>query len=144
MATTYTYIFDEFKDKITDYELASFSSELQGEILNALLRKACRKFQEVCEQDLSDRDDETGAFNFDLSEVEIDVITEWMLKEWLEPIKNDIDNLHNRINTAEFSSISPANMQLAVKETYDEARRRARSLMNEYSYRRGDMEQWQT
>ena len=143
MSTTYSYIFEEFKDKITDYDLASFSYELQEEILNSLLRKACRKFK-VCVQDLSDRDDEARTFNIDLSEDEIDVITEWMVKEWLEPIKNDTDNLHNRINTAEFSSISPANMQLAVKQTYDEARHRARSLMNEYSYRNGDIESWQT
>ena len=33
MATTYDYIYDEFKDKITDYDLASFSPELQGELL---------------------------------------------------------------------------------------------------------------
>ena len=143
MATKYSDVIEEFQDKITDYELASFSYDLQEEILNALLRKACRKFK-VCVQDLSDRDDELGLFNIDLSEDEIDILTEWMVKEWLEPIKNDTDNLHNRINTAEFSSISPANMQLAVKETYDEARRRARSLMNEYSYRNGDMNLWIT
>lgn len=141
MATSYSYIIDEFKDKITDYDLAAFSDDLQEEILNSLLRKACRKFK-VCVQDLSDRDDEYGEFNIDLTEDEIDILTEWMVKEWLEPIKNDTDNLHNRINTAEFSSISPANMQLAVNETYNEARRRARSLMNEYSYRQGDLESW--
>lgn len=143
MSTTYQYIFEEFQDKITDYDLASYSDDLQEDILNALLRKACRKFK-VCVQDLSDRDDDLQLFNIDLSEDEIDILTEWMVKEWLEPIKNDTDNLHNRINTAEFSSISPANMQLAVNETYNEARRRARSLMNEYSYRNGDMKLWIT
>ena len=143
MATKYSDIIEEFQDKITDYDLVSFSFDLQDEILNSLLRKACRKFK-VCVQDLSDRDDELQLFNIDLSEDEIDILTEWMVKEWLEPIKNDTDNLHNRINTAEFSSISPANMQLAVNETYNEARRRARSLMNEYSYRNGDMNLWTT
>ena len=45
MATSYSYVIDEFKDKITDYDLAAFSDDLQDEILNSILRKACRKFK---------------------------------------------------------------------------------------------------
>ena len=140
MNTTYLEIYEAFKDKITDYDLARYSPELQDELLLNLLRSACRRFCRICSSDLNDRDDELGEFNSELSEEDIDIITEWMVVNWLKPIKNDLDNLHNRINTNEFSSISPANMLLALNEHYENSRKHARTLMNQYSYVCGDLE----
>lgn len=141
MATTYDTIFEAFKDKITDYDLAAYSESLQWDIMVALLDSACRRFNRICAQDLSDRDDETETFNIDLSDEEIDIITEQMVVEWLKPILNDTDNLHNRINTKEYTSISPANMLLAIKDSYAMSRGHARSLMIRYSYLNSNIEE---
>lgn len=141
MATTYQTIFEAFMDKVTDYDLASYSESLQWDIMVALLDSACRRFNRICAQDLQDRDDNAGAFNIDLSYEELDIITEQMVVEWLKPILNDTDNLHNRINTKEYTSISPANMLLAIKESYAMARTNAKTLMVRYSYLNSNIEE---
>lgn len=140
--TSYETIFDAFKDKITDYDFASYSTSLQDSLLVAYLDAACDIFADLCENDLTDRDDETGEFGVELAREEIGILAEVMVVKWLEPIKNDTDNLHNRINTKEFTSISPANMLLAVSESYENARKHAMSRMSRYSYMHSDVENW--
>lgn len=140
--TTYKETYEIFLDKITDYEFASFPNELQEDILQALLKSACRRFDRICIYDLmSSEESPEGAKSFtsELGGEELDIITELMCVEWLKPFMNDTDNLHNRINTAEFSSVSPANMLTAIRDTYSLSRKNARSLMNQYSYVHGDM-----
>ena len=138
MATTYQDIYNEFLDRITDYEFAAYSETLQGELLKSYLTSAIGRFGRICSSDLSDRDDDFGEFNIDLSQEEIDVLTAWMEAEWLKQYMHDSDNLHNRINTSEFSSVSPANMLASIKDSYENTRKQALSLMNKYSYIHGD------
>jgi len=143
--TSYSYIYDELKDRITDYDLVAYSEGLQEELLASYLRQACRKFSRICTNDLSavayDEEGVAVGFEADLTPEEIDIIVEWMVVMWLTPLRNDLDNLRNRINTAEFSSISPANMQIAIEASYEASRKRALSLMNKYSYIEGDFKQ---
>lgn len=140
--TTYEEVYEVFLDKITDYELAAYSESLQKAILLSLLKAACRRFNRICVYDLIDSEETSEgekSFTVELGEEEIDIITELMCAEWLKPFVNDTDNLHNRINTSEFSSVSPANMLTAIRDTYSLSRQNARSLMNQYSYIHGDM-----
>lgn len=138
--TSYVTIFELFKDKITDYDFAAYSGELQDALLLGYLTSACDKFGDICESDLSDRDDATGSFNCELTQEEMGILAEIMVLEWLLPTLNDIDNLHNRINTKEFTSISPANMLLAIKDVYESTRKHVMSRMSRYSYMHGDLE----
>lgn len=142
--TTYQEIFDAFLDRITDYEFASYSVDLQEELLTSYMNSALARFGRICRQDLTDRDDSKGEFNIKLTIEEIDVITAWMEAEWLKQYMHDSDNLHNRINTSEFSSVSPANMLASIKDSYDNTRRQALSLMNKYSYIHGDYDSLKT
>lgn len=138
--TPYETVYETFKGKITDYDFAAYSEELQDELLLGYLTAACDKFGDICVSDLSDRNDRTGTFGVELAPEEIGILAELMVVEWLAPIMNDTDNLHNRINTKEFTSISPANMLLAIKETYDSARKHVMSRMSRYSYMHSDLE----
>ena len=142
--TTYQAIYDAFLDKITDYEFAAYSEELKQDLLQAYLQSAISRFGRICAQDLNDRDDENGEFNVELTIEEIDVITAWMEAEWLKQYMYDSDNLHNRINTAEFSSVSPANMLASITSSYENARQQALSLMNKYSYIHGKYDELKT
>lgn len=136
--TTYQEVFDAFLDKITDYEFAAYSAELQEELLTSYMMSAIARFSRICRQDLTDRNEELGEFNVTLTYEELDVITAWMEAEWLKQYMHDSDNLHNRINTSEFSSVSPANMLASIKDSYENTRKQALSLMNKYSYIHGD------
>lgn len=138
--TEYTEIFNSFKDKITDYDLPLYTDDIQNEILCSVLRKACAKFSRICKSDLSTRDDEIMSFGCNLTIEEIDIITEWMVYEWLTPYLNNIENLRNQLNTKDFSFFSPANLLSAIQNVHTTSRKRAKSMMNEYSYVNSDLE----
>lgn len=138
--TDYKEIFDSFKDKITDYDLPLYTDDIQYEILCSILRKACAKFGRICKSDLSTRDDEIMSFGCDLTIDEIDILTEWMVYEWLTPYLNNIENLRNQLNTKDFSFFSPANLLSTIQNVHITSRKRAKSMMNEYSYVNSDLE----
>ena len=142
--TDYKEIFDNFKDKITDYDLPLYTDDIQYEILCSILRKACAKFGRICKSDLSTRDDEVMSFGCDLKIEEIDILTEWMVYEWLTPYLNNIENLRNQLNTKDFSFFSPANLLEKISNTYELARKHAKSLTNEYSFAYADMSELKT
>jgi hypothetical protein len=136
----YSVIFEQFKDKITDYDLPQFEAEMQNDILCNIQRKACAKFKRICKSDLSDRDDELMQFNVELSEEEIDILTEWMVNIWLTPLLNNMDNMRNKLSTKDFSMFSPANLLITMQNVHTTSRKRAKSMMNEYSYVNNDFD----
>lgn len=140
MATQYEYIFDEFKDKITDPDLLLLSQTLQDDILLVLMSKAITKCKRICkESGLDTRDDEIFEFSADLPDEVVDIVTEWMTVFWLEPYLNNIENLRNALSTKDFSIFSPANLLEKITDRYELARKYARRVMNEYSYVIADM-----
>lgn len=140
MGTKYDEIFLSFKDSITDPDLLSFSKDLQTEMLIALMDKAIAKCRHVCKTvDLSNRDDELMEFFDKLPDDLVDIIIEWMTVFWLKPYLNNIENLRNNLSTKDFSIFSPANLLEKINNRYESAKKYARSLTNEYSYRVGDM-----
>ena len=106
--TSYATVFAEFKDKITDPDLITFSKDLQIEMLTAYMNKAIAKCKRVVKTvDLSKRDDELLEFSVEIPDDVMDIITEWMTVFWLQPYVNNIENLrnspeYNRILTQRF------------------------------------------
>ena len=135
--TKFSYIFEEFLDKITDPELLMLSDNMLDDTLESLLRKAVVRVQRDFEPavDLSEivDDVEEKAFVSDLPYEVVDILTEWMVAYWLKPYVNNLENLRNNLNTKDFTSFSPANLLEKVGDRYTAARRYARSLSNEYS-----------
>lgn len=143
MATSYTMVFGEFKDKITDPDLLLFSAQLQHEMQLAYMNKAIARCRRVVRNtvDLDKRDDLIAEFEENLPWEVIDIITEWMTVFWLQPYVNNIENLRNNLSTKDFSLFSSANLLEKIGDRYDIAYRKARSLMNEYSYVIADMKE---
>ena len=142
MATTYKYVFAEFKDKITDPDLLLFAEDLQTEFLISYLKKAIsRCHRNVEDVDLCAFDDEIMEFKYDIPYDVIDILTEWMTVFWLQPYVNNIENLRNNLSTKDFSVFSPANLLEKIGNRYDIARKHARSLTNQYSYIIADMKE---
>lgn len=142
--TYYDEVYENFKDKITDPDLLVYTAEIQEEILEALLLKACSRFKRVCAIDLSDRDDILKGFNVDLDDETMDILSEIMVEYWLKPYVNNVDNLRNTLNTKDFSSFSPANLLNAIQNTYDTSCKRSNSEINKYSFIYGDIENLHT
>lgn len=155
MATTYSYIYEEFLDKITDPDLLLLADDDQEATKRAYLEYAVRKcsLYVLPNFDLSKRtvvsiidetvpvDDgeepvveELEAFEDDLDDSVVVMLTEYMVEAWLKPYLNNADLLRLHMNTKDFNTTSPANMVEKIGARYDEARHRARSLRNEYTY----------
>lgn len=155
MATTYSYIYEEFLDKITDPDLLLLAEDDQEATKRAYLEYAVKKcsMHVLPNFDLSKRtvveivDDtipvdegeepiveELEAFEDDLDDSVVVMLTEYMVEAWLKPYLNNADLLRLHMNTKDFNTTSPANMVEKIGARYDEARHRARSLRNEYTY----------
>ena len=147
MATSYEDIFESFKDNITDPDLLLFSQDMQNDMLTSLLNKAISKCNGVCKEndiDLSKKDDEIQQFEMDIPSDIIDIVIEWMTVLWLKPYLNNTENLRNALNTKDFSFCSPANLLEKISNTYELARKHAKSLTNEYSFAYADMSELKT
>ena len=140
MTTKYSDIYAFFKDKITDYDLLMYEVNIQDEMLLSLLNQSCAKFQRICKNDLSLKDDVLLEFPFKLTLEEIDILTDWMVEAWVRPYLNNIENMRNHLSTKDFKAFSSADLLRAIENIYDSARKNARSKMNEYSFINSDLE----
>jgi len=133
MATEFSVVYGSFLGKVTDTDLSDMTAENANSVMSDLLKQAIVKFSESCKKDLSDVT-ATG-FVDDLNDYEVDILSELMVEAWYKPHINFTDLLRNKLSTKDFTTFSPANLQNANRESYELAHRRARSMINEYSYR---------
>lgn len=141
MATPYSDIYNVYLTKITDYDIPKFTDSENEEILKRHMVSACTKFNKVCLVDLYDRDDELCEFTNDLDDEIIDIITENMLINWLQPKLLDSEKLQNCLSTKDFSFFSPANLLKETRETFSVIKTNARKLINNYSFSHGNPEE---
>ena len=83
MATTYKELCDSVYTKIKDYNLVKLLEKDADDIIKDYIRPAILKF-ECCNQDLSDRDDVIESFNIDLSDINFEILTNFMVIEYLD------------------------------------------------------------
>ena len=101
------------------------------------MKQAIGKFSESCKKDLMAV---TGnSFDADLTYFELDIISELMVEVWCKPRLYNLDLLRNKLSTKDFTTFSPANLLDKIREVYEQAHKRARSMINEYSFRENDI-----
>ena len=132
-----------FLDKITEYNFKSLDISVCTDMIDGYMRRACAQFNKICVYDLSARNDESRAFEADVSETDIDeivdIISEGMVVQWLKPYTYKSENLENVLNTSDFSAYSPAELLLRITNTYQTAKTDFRNMCVEYSYNHGDL-----
>lgn len=133
MATDFSVVYGSFLSKVTDTDLSDMTEEDANSVMSDLLKQAIVKFSESCKKDLSDVT--TTGFVSDLDDYEIDILSELMVEAWYKPHINYTDLLRNKLSTKDFTTFSPANLQKENRESYELAHKRARSMINEYSFR---------
>lgn len=133
MATEFSVIYGSFLSKVTDNDLADMTEEAANIVMSDLLQQAIVKFSESCKKNLADTDS-TG-FVDDLDIYEVDILSELMVEAWYKPHLNFTKLLRNKLSTKDFTTFSPANLQKENRESYELAHQRARSMINEYSFR---------
>lgn len=133
MATDFSVVYGSFLSKVTDTDLSDMTEEDANSVMSDLLKQATVKFSESCKKDLSDVT--TTGFVGDLDDYEVDILSELMVEAWYKPHINYTDLLRNKLSTKDFTTFSPANLQKENRESYELAHKRARSMINEYSFR---------
>ena len=80
--TSYATLYSRCLAKLDDPMLAILAEEDLENMLYGYLMSAVAKHR-TCEHDLSDRDDELLQFNFDMSDIELEIVGLLMAREWI-------------------------------------------------------------
>ena len=121
MGTSYEEIYDNVLPKLRSWEIPLMSEEQVKECLHDYLAPAIVRFH-VCRKDLSDRDDVKETFNMSLSDMEIEILSNYLLIEYIdsEYIRTPT-LLKSSLSSSDFNAFSSANMLdklMAMHKTY--------------------------
>ena len=133
MATPYETIYNCALSKLEDPTLAMLPEEDLENMLHSYLMSAIAKHRK-CEHDLSDRDEELKQFNFDLSDLEIEIISILMTREWISQRLNSVTNVMQVFGGKEEKWFSQASHIKELREMDDRLRLEAQQLSRDYSY----------
>ena len=141
MATTYEDINDAFMLMQNDYRLISLyqddvanSTTNLDTLLYGWMISAIVDFQDLCNEDLTDRNETTQEFNYTMSDENINLLAKNMIKYWLQKEVSDILQMRNKVQT-DFKTYSEA-QSLATKKAYlIEVIERLDQDMTKYGYK---------
>ena len=121
MATPYEKLYENLLPKFRSYEIPLMSTEEVKDYLHDFLIPAISRFH-VCRKDLSDRDDIIQRFNADLSDIEIEILSNYLLIEYIDSEYIRVPTLLKvSLPSSDFKAFSPANFLdklMAMHKTY--------------------------
>ena len=137
--TTYRELADAVFLKIKDHSFCEMSEDIAYEIVIGYMRPAIVAFQSCVSQDLSNRDDVLGEFNFQLTDTNFIILVNYMVLEWLDSnyIRTSVA-LKSRLSSSDFHSLNldrqlaksmdlhntlkSENDQLAINKSYKDSK----------------------
>ena len=137
MATPYETIYNRALSKLEDPTLAMLPEEDLENMLHGYLMSAIAKHRK-CEHDLSDRDEELKQFNFDLSDLEIEIISILIVREWISQRLHSVTTVMQTFSGKETNFYSQASHIKELREMDDRLRLEAQQLSRDYSYTDND------
>ena len=159
MGLPYDTFISSFLMKITSYDYVNMEEEDFNAQAHTFLFGACSEFEYVfrprTNYSFTDRDNDARCFNWDLpvvintpeyydiiSEDEVvDIVSEGMVLRWLKSFLYAGDGLElgNFLSTKDFSPYSPSNFLNSLRTLYDGTMENYRHLINDFSYKHGDL-----
>ena len=131
--TQYSTLYEKCLSKIEDPTLAMLPEEDLENMLHGYLMSAIAKHRK-CEHDLSDRDEELKQFNSDLSDLEMEILSILMVREWISQRLNSVTNVMQVFGGKEEKWFSQASHIKELREMDDRLRLEAQQLSRDYSY----------
>ena len=109
MATPYEKIYENLLPKFKDYEIPLMTEEEVKDEIHDYIIPAIARFH-ICYQDLNDRDDNTEQFNVTLSDMELEILSNYVLLEYIDSkyIRTPV-LLKVQYGSKDFNSFSNAN-----------------------------------
>lgn len=134
MSTPYESIYGSFLSKIKSYEIPLMDETEVKEYLHDYLVSASSKFY-ACRQDLTDRDDEFECFNCDLSDVEIEIISNYMTIDYIDSnYVRDPKLLEVMLSSKDFNAFSNANLLDKITATQERYLSENETLLTRYAW----------
>lgn len=144
MRVSYDEFIRAFLAKIQEYEFLHLPEPDRDAVVLGYMKRAAAKFAEVCVYDIANGDNLSreytfeGATDMEVDEI-VDIVSDGMVVQWLRSYLYRQDNLEILMNTVDFTSYSPAELLKQVRTVYADARTNFINIVNEYSYRHGDL-----
>lgn len=121
MYTPYEKIYDNLLPKFRSYEIPLMTVEEVKDYLHDFLIPAISRFH-VCRKDLNNRDDIVQRFNVELSDIEIEILSNYLLIEYIDSEYVRTPSLLKvQLPSSDFKVFSPANFLdklMAMHKTY--------------------------
>lgn len=121
MPTLYEELYENLLPKFRSYEIPLMTTEEVKDYLHDFLIPAIARFH-VCRKNLNDRDDILQRFNVDLSDTEIEILSNYLLLEYIDSTYVRTQTLLKvNLSSTDFNAFSPANFLdklMAMHKTY--------------------------
>lgn len=109
MPTPYEKIYENLLPKFRSYEIPLMEVDEVKEYLHDYLSPAISRFH-VCKKDLNDRNDLLERFNAELSDIEVEILSNYMLLEYLDSTYIRTPTLLKAtLSSSDFNAFSNAN-----------------------------------
>ncbi|MCD8376853.1 MAG: hypothetical protein LUD69_07905 [Oscillospiraceae bacterium] len=132
-----------FLNKITEFDFMHLPEENREAVVDGYLKRAASAFRKNCKYDLTDYDDALREFLPDIRQNDVDelveILSEGMLVQWMKQCLYKQELLELTLNTADFSSYSPAEMLRRVGDAYERVQKDYTQMIREYSYNHGNL-----
>lgn len=139
MATPFSEIYERAIFKFADRNLLKLTDEEREKVLEKFLLSAEIRFSNVCRIDLSDKDNKKKQYNNTLDEASIEILALGVAYFWLRNRVMRVELMKNNLSTKDFTVFSNANLLKEVRTTRDTIYKEWIGLMNDYSFRNGDI-----
>ena len=144
MSVSYDVFTDAFLSKVTEYDFVNLYDFERNSLVDGYMKRAIASFKKICKHDLaSTGDDVIREFDIEIPDEDIDeladIISEGMIVQWMKPFAYRQESLESVLNTKDFTTYSPAELLLRVRDAYSAAQRDFTNMMREYSYNHGDL-----
>ena len=134
MATPYEKLYENLLPKFRSYEIPLMSTEQVKDYLHDFLVPATSRFH-VCRKDLTDRDDVLQRFNVDLSDIYIEILSNYLLIEYIDSEYIRVPSLLKiQLPSSDFKSYSSANMLEKLMNMHSTYLKENETLLSRYAW----------
>lgn len=134
MPTSYEKIYENLLPKFRSYEIPLMTVEEVKDYLHDYLIPATTRFH-ICRKDLDDRDENLEQFNAELSNTEIEILSNFALLEYIDSTYIRTPTLLKvNLSSSDFNSYSPANMLDKLMNMHETYRKENETLLSRYAW----------
>ena len=133
MATPFSVLYERCLSKITDPTLIQLPEEDLEYMLHGWLMSAVAKHR-MCTHDLADRDEDAKQFNADLTELEKEILSIMMVREWISQQLHSVTLTLQAFSGKETKYYSQAQHIAELSALDEKLRLEAQQLSRDYTY----------